>query len=449
MRPLTWLVASFLLLVLLGALLLMLPEATVSGSIPFIDALFTSTSAVCVTGLVVVDTGSYFTPLGQTIIMALIQVGGLGVMTISVALFRFLGRGVSFRQRMLMQSVYTHTPRQDILVFVKSILVFTAFAEGLGAALLFFRWSGEFPLDKALFLAVFHSVSAFCNAGFALFSDSLVRYGDDALLNLTVCGLIVVGGIGFPVLHDLLRWARGAHAEGRRPRLTLQTKAVLATTAILTFGGAAVFWILEHHHAFVGMPKGEAALISLFQSVTARTAGFNTIDLGRLSDATVTLVLFLMFFGASPGSCGGGVKTTTLAVLAAYAWSRVRRNRHVTLFKRRVPTDTVNRSITLTLIAVGLIGAALYMILAGNAVQGTLRSTVPNHFLVHLFEAVSAFGTVGLSLGGTALLTLWGKCWIILLMLVGRVGVLSFAYVIVGGEATRGLEYAQENIMIG
>ncbi|MCR4317080.1 MAG: TrkH family potassium uptake protein [Planctomycetes bacterium] len=443
-HPASLVLVTFLLAIALGTALLCLPGATTSESIPVLDAAFTSTSAVCVTGLVVVDTGTYFTTFGQVVILVLIQIGGLGVMTISVALFRWLGRSVSFHQRMVMQDLFAHTPREDIYSLVKSVIAFTLSAETIGAALLAFRFADDMPLADAVYSGVFHSISAFCNAGFALFPDSLVKYRGDLLVNGVVCGLIILGGIGFPVLYDL---QSRFLSRDRRSRLSVQTKTVLVTTLILIVAGAIMFGVLERTAQEEGASVMESALTSVFQSVTCRTAGFNTVDIGALSPGTIAAMLFLMFFGASPGSCGGGVKTTTLAILVAFTLSRLRRNRRVNLFHKSVPTDTVTKSASLVLLSLALVGLALFMILAFDSIFAAGEERP--EFLAYLFETVSAFATVGLSMGITANLGAWGKIWIIFMMIVGRVGVLTFSYIILGSGRATGIEYAEENVMIG
>lgn len=446
-HPATIVLATFLLAVAVGAALLKLPIATRSGFISLIDALFTATSAVCVTGLVVVDTGRYYTTFGQVVILALIQLGGLGVMTISVALFRWFGRSVSFRHRMVMQDLFAHTPREDIFNLIKHILLVTFLVEATGAVFLTIHWSEELPFGQALFSGVFHSVSAFCNAGFALYSDSMVHYSDDLVLNLTICSLIIIGGIGFPVLYDLQTWSVKRKRE--RARLTIQTKTVLLTTGVLIATGWVLFSYLERGSLGQNPSLAHRLLVPLFQSVTCRTAGFNTVNIGSLQDATLAMMLFLMFFGASPGSCGGGVKTTTLALVASFTWSRITRKRRVNLFKRSIPLETIARSLTLILVSIGIISSILFMLLLGNTGdQGLVHNG--RSFLEYFFETVSAFGTVGLSMGITSQLSTWGKAWIIVAMLIGRIGVLTFSYIIIGaGVTTKGVEYAEENIMIG
>ena len=447
LHPATVLALSFVLVIAVGSALLMLPIATSTGNNSLIDALFAATSAVCVTGLIVVDTGSYYTVFGQAVILALIQIGGLGVMTISVTIFRMLGKNISFRQRLIMQDIFTHTPQENILHLVRSIVLYTATIESLGAGLLFIHWIKEYPAGKALYIALFHSVSAFCNAGFSTFSNSMMDYHEDLLLNVTMCSLIVLGGIGFPVLHELFHSAMNHRTK--RFRFSVHTKTVLITTVVLITAGGLAFGILERNSILQGASFIDGLLISLFQSITCRTAGFNTVDTGALGASTLTVMIFLMFFGASPGSCGGGVKTTTLALISAFAWSRVKRNHRVNMFKKSIPLETVTKSTSLILISLGLIALIFFLVLL--SVPAATKGVTDSHdrFLLYLFETVSAFGTVGLSMGATPTLTGLGKFWIVLMMLIGRLGVLTFSYIITGTSATKGIEHAEENIMIG
>jgi len=447
LHPATVLVLSFVLAIAVGAALLMFPAATVSGEMALIDALFTATSAVCVTGLIVVDTGRYFTAFGQAVILVLIQIGGLGVMTISVTIFRLLGKNISFRQRLVIQDIFTHTPQENILSLVKSILLYTAIIESLGAGLLFIHWIKEYPAGKALYLAWFHSVSAFCNAGFSTFASSLMNYRGDRLLNLTMSSLIVLGGIGFPVLHELFHAAR--YHRIKRFKLSVHAKTVLVTTVALITAGGLIFGVLERNSILQGAAFMDGLLISLFQSITCRTAGFNTVDIGALSTTTLAVMMFLMFFGASPGSCGGGVKTTTLALISAFAFSRIKGNHRVNIFKKSIPPETVAKSTALILISLGLITLIFFLVLLSIPDSAGGRADSHDRFLLYLFETLSAFGTVGLSMGATATLTGLGKFWIVLMMLIGRVGVLTFSYIITGTSATKGIEHAEENIMIG
>ena len=448
MHPATLVLSSFLPLILAGALLLNLDIATTEQPISWIDALFTATSAVCVTGLAVVDTGTYFTTFGQLVILGLIQLGGLGVMTISIALFTWLGRSVSLRNRLIMQDLFAHTPRQDIYRLVRSVIVFTVATESIGALLLTLHWSRELPLSKAIYFGVFHAISAFCNAGFALLPDSMVRYDGSWLLNATICSLIVIGGIGFPVLYDLQ--SRFLERGARKARLSVQTKTVLLTTLLLIVGGAVVFGLLENASPILaGKTWSERCLIAIFQSITCRTAGFNTVDIGALREVTIVMMITLMFVGASPGSCGGGIKTTTLAVLFSFTVSRVRHHRRVNIFRKSIPEATITRSMSLVILSTAIINLILFMLLLSDSYIDSNGGQIRINTLQYLFETVSAFATVGLSTGITAFLTTWDKCWIVLVMIIGRVGVLTFSYVIVGADPDRGKEYSQENLMIG
>jgi trk system potassium uptake protein len=442
-HPTNLLLMSYLAAIAIGAIALMLPPATISGDIGLIDALFTATSAVCVTGLIVVDTGTYFSAFGQGVILFLIQIGGLGIMTISVVLFQVIGKRVVFQQRMAMQEVFSHTPREDIYYLIRSVVFFTFAIEAVGIVILFFYWRSIYPFGEALYQAVFHSVSAFCNAGFSLFSNSLVDGRSSVILNATVCGLIILGGLGFPVVYELYR--RAVFRE--KGKVSIQTKSVIAMTLGLILAGMLVILVSERMLA-PSMGWGRGVLAAGFQSVTCRTAGFNTLDIASLNTATLLFMMFLMLVGASPGSCGGGMKTTTFAVLTAFSWSRLMRYKCVNLFGKTVPDDTVTKSISVLVLSLAAICIAVFAILFidpdhGARVQGNRQ------FLSFLFETVSAFGTVGLSMGVTPVLTLPGKLVIIGLMIIGRVGVPAFTYIIAGGGSTRGIQYAEENMMIG
>jgi trk system potassium uptake protein TrkH len=437
---------SYLAVIGIGTAVLLLPFSTAPCGITFIDALFTATSAVCVTGLVVVDTGTVFSVAGQITIALLIQIGGLGVMTFSVLLFLSLGKRISFRHRLIMQEVFAHTPREDIYKVVRSIFVFTAVVEGAGALLLFLFWLGEYSFFEALHLGFFHSIAAFCNAGFSVFSNSLMDYRTSPLINLTICGQIVLGGIGFPVVYEIHQ--RLTSKDVRRPKLSIQTKSVLISTGILILAGAAGFLWTEQENVLKDVSWGERLWVAFFQSVTTRTAGFNTVDIGQLSNSTLLTMMVLMFWGASPGSTGGGIKTTTFAVLSAFTRSRIRGRAHVNMFKKTVPQQTLTRSIALVVLSIGLISSIFFLVLLS---QGEVCGgpTPRGAFADYLFEVISAFGTVGLSTGVTAKLNLVGKFLIIIMMLIGRVGVLTFAYVLAGTEARGGVRYAEQNLMIG
>jgi trk system potassium uptake protein TrkH len=445
LHPANLLLFSYLATIAVGSGLLMLPIATISGSISPVDALFTATSAVCVTGLIVVDTGSYFSHFGQGVILAMIQLGGLGIMTISVTLFQIIGKRVFFQHRMAMQEVFSHTPREDIYYLLRSIFVFTATVELAGATLLFFHWWRSYPVGRALYLSLFHSVSAFCNAGFSLFANSFIDEQGSVLLNLTICTLIVLGGLGFPVVYEIYR--RTTDKQRRSRRFSVQFKTVLVTTGLLIILGVIVLLITEHT-LLKKSSIGDRLMAALFQSVTCRTAGFNTVDIGGLNSASLAFMMFLMYFGASPGSCGGGVKTTTLAVLSTFSWSRLKGRARLNMFHKSIPQETVAKSVSVVLLSIAIILAALFLILLSDPAHGS-GAEGHQQYLSFLFETVSAFGTVGLSMGATATLNGIGKFIIVVVMIIGRVGVPTFAYIIAGPLPRKGLEYAEENVMIG
>jgi trk system potassium uptake protein TrkH len=323
--------------------------------------------------------------------------------------------------------------------------LFTLILEGIGAVLLFIFWKDSMALPAAAFTSLFHSVSAFCNAGFSFFSTSFVQYQGSVLLNATILSLIVIGGIGFPVIYEFISRYRYRKMHVRRA-FSLHTKMVLSTTATLIVAGAVMVFLLEHSYDSSLVTLKEKALTALFQSITARTAGFNTLDIPALSAATLFILIILMFVGASPGSCGGGIKTTSLAVMAAIFSNRIRGRRHISMFNRTIPDDTVSRSLSIFILAVITVTAGVVVLLVSE--MGTVNPG-GDYFLSYLFEAVSAFATVGLSMGVTSSLTATGKVVIICLMMLGRVGLLTIAYVATrraGGSLYR---YAEERIMIG
>lgn len=438
------LMAYYAAAIFLGTLLLATPFAAQGDPLSFLDALFTATSAQCVTGLIVVDTGTRLSLFGQLVVLALIQIGGLGIMTFSVYLFIYLRVGVSLRGRWAIQETLLHRPVGSLQDLVKGIFLMTICIEAVGALLLSLAFVPDLGWQKGIYSAVFHSVSAFCNAGFSLYADSLVGYRRNALVNLTVMGLIVLGGIGFLVIQEMLEigWRR----RKRRTRISLHSKLVLLTSIFLILYGTALIGFLEAGHAFAGMSFMEGFWTALFQSVTARTAGFNTIDLNAFQAPTLFLIIFLMFIGASPGSAGGGVKTTTFALFLGILYNRIRGSAHTNLFRRTVPDEAVTRALTLVLLAISLIGIALFGLLIAQSYVDTEN---PRGFLFYAFETVSAFGTVGLSLGATAELTSTGKIITIALMFVGRVGLLTLAFAIAGRRKPHAPRYAEENVMIG
>jgi trk system potassium uptake protein TrkH len=433
---------GFAAVILAGAFLLWLPFSAGREPLTFVDALFTSSSAVCVTGLAAIDMGKDLSFTGQVISLFLFQIGGLGIVTFSVVFFGMMGRGVSFKGREIMLSSFLHTPRRDFIVIAKWVLLSTFLIEGIGTFLLFVRFSQDFPPAHAFYQALYHAVSAFNNCGYSLFSDSLMKYQSDVIVNLTVGGLIILGGIGFIVIYEVF-----ARFRGLQKKLSVHSRVVLMMTAILLAAGALLFYLFEMDHILQGASVKTQILTSFFQSVVPRTAGFNTVDIGQLTNATILVMIILMFIGASPGSTGGGIKTTSFTLLLMMIWSRFKGSEDVNMFNRTIPRETLTRTITIifaSAFSICLITSIL--LLAGGAEN--LQPTQSRHFFVeYLFETVSAFGTVGLSMGITAKMNDLQKLAIILMMFAGRVGPLTLAFA--WSAPKRGLTYAEEQVMVG
>lgn len=439
-----WLIIySFLALSLIGAAILTIPASTTRGGISLIDALFTATSAVCVTGLTVVDTGTAFTELGQSVILILIQLGGLGIITISTFFAILLGKRMPLRQGEVVRQTHSSVDPASFASVVRRILFFTFVFEGTGSILLYSRWHTEFPPVEAAKLSIFHAVSAFCNAGFSLFHNSLMDYKTDVLVNGVMIALIFLGGIGFLVIHDVERWIRF------RKHLSLHSRLALTVSAVLIVSGAALFLLFEWRNALTGYTWWQRVTIALFQSVTSRTAGFNTVHFSILTNSSMVLIMFLMFIGGSPGSTAGGVKTTTFAVLIATAISRIQGRESTNIWRRTIPEKIVSSMVAIILISISVL--FLFYFLLQWTEAGWIPHTVEGHRSLQLaFEAISAFGTVGLSAGITSQLTFWGKVQIIILMLVGRIGPLVISIAIARRHTHRAqYEYYRENVMVG
>jgi trk system potassium uptake protein TrkH len=431
------LMLSFAFVILGGTVILMLPASSASNQVtPFLDALFTSTSATCVTGLIVVDTGSYFSTFGQIIILLLIQIGGLGIMTVSTAFAIILGQRINLKLENIMQQVVGGSQTINLFRLLKNIVIVTAIIESAGAALLFLKFSQtELPL-RALYLSVFHSVSAFCNAGFALYSNNMATFVDSFLVNFTITGLIILGGLGFTVLIDVNRYL---FVRERVKKLSLHTKLVLFTSAALLVAGFAAYYFAEYNGVMSGFSIYRRILSSWFQSVTTRTAGFNTIDTSALGKSSVLITLILMFIGASPGSTGGGIKTSTFAVLILSLTSILRGKKDLSAFNRKIPASNFREATSLIMLSAGIIFVLVFF----------LMLVEPHPFDRILFEAISAFGTVGLSMGITPGLGSLGKFLITLLMYVGRIGPLTMIYALAIKKHYVNIDYAEEKIAIG
>jgi trk system potassium uptake protein TrkH len=436
-NPPGFLIFSFLITIFAGTILLLVPGATSEGVTSVLDALFTATSATCVTGLIVQDTGTHFTLFGQIIILMLIQIGGLGIMTISSAFAVMLGQKLTVKSEHLIQNMVGETNRLDMARLVTSVVSVTFVIELIGVIILYFAFSNpQWGVQKTLFYSVFHSISAFCNAGFSLYSDSLVSFMPDMTMNFTVTGLIILGGIGFPVMVDVQNNIR---TKFRFQRLSLHTKIVLSTTLFLIVLGIIAFFTSEYNQTMQGWSLKNRLLASYFQSVTTRTAGFNTIDTSNLSSASIFISIVLMFIGASPGSTGGGIKTTTFFVLIFSVFSLVKGNQDLNVFHRKVSEDTIKKVMAIFALSLILLSFLIFLLLMIE----------PYSHEQTIFEAVSAFGTVGLSTGITGNLTSGGKVIIILLMYIGRVGPLTMFLAFSQANMKTTYQLVEEKITIG
>jgi trk system potassium uptake protein TrkH len=439
-------VLGFLGAIFVGTILLALPQSTVGPRLSPVDALFTSTSGVCVTGLTVINVGSELSPFGQGVLLFLIQAGGLGIMTLSTFFTIMLRRRLSLADRDIISTSFSTGSVPDVRSLVKSVILLTVFLEAAGALLLFFRFLSDYPPGDAAYRAIFHSVSAFCNAGFSLHKDSFVGFQGDLYVNLVMMSLIILGGIGFVVLMELrdvfiLRRRKGS-------TLSLHTKLVLVTSVCLVLGGWALFEIFEWSNSLSGKPVTSKILTGLFQSVTSRTAGFNTISISSLANPTLLLLMILMFIGAAPASTGGGIKVTTFGVMIGLALARFKGSDDVNMFSRRVRSEVVRRA--LAIFTAALLVLAVFMMLVLIAQFGfASRSQTEGGFLQILFEVTSAFGTVGLSTGITPELSTLARILVTVLMLVGRIGSLCIAVAIAAGEPKTRFRYAEETLMVG
>jgi len=439
---------SFFTVILVGTILLSLPVATeANGDLSLIDALFTSTSATCVTGLVVVDTGTKFTMFGQLVILMLIQIGGLGIMTFSTFFIFLLSGRLSFINREVLVDTLSQNPSAELTKLLKIIILFTVIIELGGAAVLTTRFLEDYSLSHAAYLGMFHSVSAFCNAGFSLFSDSFVAYKNDPVINMTIMTLIVLGGLGFIVILDIYN-NRKFFLGKDKPRFSFHSKLVLKSTAHLILLGAFLYFVLEYSNALSGLPIQGKIFTSFFQSITTRTAGFNTVDIRSLTTTTLFIFVLLMFIGASPGSCGGGIKTTTFVILLNSIFHRFRMQEDVNISKRRIPDVTISRIISIVFFSMFIIILFTILLLVFE-LSLSPHFAKDGLFLDILFEAVSAFGTVGLSTGITPELTGIGKVLITILMFVGRLGPLTIALALNASRETPKFKYVQEDVMVG
>ncbi|MFH1776777.1 MAG: TrkH family potassium uptake protein [Candidatus Omnitrophota bacterium] len=442
LKPAQLMLVGFFCVIAIGAVLLTLPISTSNqGGLEFIDALFTSTSATCVTGLIVKDTGTYFSIFGQIVILALIQIGGLGIMTFSISLALTMGKAIGKKQEVIMQDVLDHDTIADIVGLIKFIFKMTIIIELVGAGILFFSWQDYFKnFFQTVYFSIFHAVSAFCNAGFSLFSDSLERFKCNSGINFTISGLIIFGGLGFIVIRDIMSFVcYRSRLEERSRQLRVHTKLVIIITIVLLILGTGCFYYLEKDRILAEFTLKQKVLISFFQSVTTRTAGFNTVPIASLSKASLFMMMILMFIGASPGSTGGGIKTSTLGIIFKAAQSSLFGEEHVTVFKRSVPQTVVMKAVSVLVISIIILGGFIFLILLFE----------PHSFINIVFESVSAFATVGLSTGLTPNLTNYGKVFVIVLMFVGRLGPLTIALALTRYKTKIKLKFAEERVIVG
>lgn len=431
------LILGFMGAILIGTLFLMMPFSS-SGeeNISFLTALFTITSAVCVTGLSVIDVGKELSTAGQIILLIFIQLGGLGIMTFSSFILLLIGKKITYEERELLKEERNLENNGGILWFLKKIILTVVIIEGTGTLFLALRFAQDMEIKKAVYYGIFHSVSAFCNAGFSLFSTNLEKYAGSFVVTMTTAYLIIIGGIGFTVIDSILFATRK-----KVKRFDLTSKVAILVSMILVILGTVLFLILEYNNrGTIGeMSFFKKILASFFQSVTTRTAGFNSVPFGNLTEGSVFLFCILMFIGASPGSTGGGIKTTTFGVIIFYVISVVKKRESVVIFNRRIGWEVLNRAIVVLILALLYVGIITLIIVSID--EFTLEQTI--------FEVVSAFATTGLSLGITPELGTISRILIICTMFLGRLGPMTFALALGGSNKVDKIQFPKENILVG
>lgn len=443
--PAAVLIGGFAVIIILGALLLALPWAAADGrSIGPVDALFTATSAVCVTGLIVRDTPVDFSLFGQLVILALIQVGGFGYAGSAMLLGLVVGRKFGLRERLMVKQALNLLSMEGLVKFVRWLILCTLLVEGGTALLLTLRFLRDLPPLQAAYTGLFFSISAFNNAGFSLFSDSLVRYQLDWTINVVITTAVVLGGIGFIVLYDLQRYVQRATF-----RVSVHTKLALTATVILILLGGLGLWMLEatNPRSLAGLNGSEQAMVAFFHSFTSRTAGFSTLNIAGLHGASLYLLILLMIIGGCPASTAGGIKTTAAGIIFAALWATMRGRQNVTLFHRRIPFEVVAKAFLLAFLAFALVTGATFLLMAVEHLEF-------QRFLPALFEAASAFGTVGLSTGDGGVLSYCatfstaGKIIITALMFIGRLGPLTLGIMVIARTETQ-VRFPEEKVLIG
>jgi len=431
-------VVVYFSIILFGALLLMLPFSTHKGSIHFVDSLFTTTSAVTVTGLAVTNTADTFTTFGQIVIILLIQIGGIGFMSFSTFAILVLGKSISIKDKHIIENTYSVGGIKNLREMINKILILTFTIEFIGALLLFFQFH-RLDLFHRIFASIFHAISAFCNAGFSIFRSGLEHYVAHWGVNFTIMALIVIGGIGFLVLNDIgqLFFRKKIY---RFSKLTLHTRMVLVITLFLILIGSLVIFVEELINKTNNLSLPAKFLVSTFQAVSARTAGFNTVNLNIFGNASIFILILLMFIGASPGSTGGGVKTTSAGVVLAYLRSLWKGSDRTYIFYRNISAKNVEKAFIVIIFSFIMVSLLMFFVLSFD--PGFLLRDV-------LFELVSAFGTVGLSLGITRDLSYASKIVVSLMMFMGKIGPLTLLMAVSRKEPKGVFKYAEENVMIG
>lgn len=443
------LMALFATAILVGAGLLMLPLSTRAGAEPMnaVDALFTATSAVCVTGLIVRETPEQFSFFGQIVILLLLQAGGLGIIAFSNLVFLAVKANFSIQGRGLLEQTTGLLPEITPGQLIKQTMIYTFGCEAVGAAILTARFWGQYSFLEALWKGVFHAVSAFCNAGFALFNNSLIDYASDPVINVAVMFLVISGGLGFIVVSDLARLFRQRRQPGMR-RLSLHSRVVIITTAILVTVGFIFFFFVEANNPSTPGGAGSRAVWAGFLSISSRTAGFSTVETGELANASLVFLMFIMLVGGAPGSTAGGIKVTTFAVLCALVISRMRNRPSVEMMGRSLPIEIVGKALATTAgMLVSLFVVVLLLELTENGAVPHPMAAIP--FIELLFEAVSALGTVGLSTGLTSELSTPGRVIITVCMYAGRLGPLVVAASIIGRRKRVEYAYPTDKVFIG
>jgi len=443
-KPVRVLILGYLLLIAIGSVFLLLPISH-KGHFSVIDSIFTSTSAVCVTGLIVKDTPVFFTPFGKSVLLILIQIGGIGYMSIITLFAMLVGRKMTLQEEMMIKTSYNHVSLDDIGRFALSVLKWTVVFESVGAIIMFWRFMTKYHYSilRSFEKSIFHSVSAFCNAGFSLFSTSLVNFYSDFFIVGTIALLIILGGLGFFVLRDI------SASFKKRRKISEHSKIVLISTGVLLTVGFLLILFMEYNASLANYNIGGKLFISFFQSVTARTAGFNTIGISSLTNGVLFLIIIFMFIGASPGGTGGGIKTTTFTLLIMGLRALVGSDRRIVILKRNVSESLVNRAFFIFTVSLFFVLLSYFLLLA---TQGAIHNVMGL-----LFEELSAFGTVGLSVGSSHIanvslsadFNIVGKLVIMLSMVFGKIGPFSIAIALMEYQGNRNIQYPQLKMMIG